>query len=81
MSYNQNIRKNAKPPNTPGVNDFSGEVAPVNAIGEVEDGIEPVPVATDANVKLAQVNRVVFELWMTIDLSPKKYGDPGVVER
>lgn len=59
---------------------FIPAAAPVK-IGEVDEGIAPVLVATDIIVKLAQVKRVVFMLWMTMDLSPKKYGEPGVVER
>ena len=67
------MRKNAKLPNTLGVMELRVSAAPVNAAAEdVEEGAEPVPVATDVSVKLAQVNRVVFELWMTTDLSPKK---------
>ena len=32
-------------------------------------------------VKLAHVKRVALVEWMTMDLSPKKYGLPGVVLR
>lgn len=41
----------------------------------------PFAVADEISVKFAQVKRVELLEWMTTDLSPKKYGDPGVVER
>ena len=50
----------------------------------VETGTVPfVPFVgvPEARTKLAHVRRVALLLWMTIDLSPKKYGDPGVVDR
>ena len=48
-----------------------------NGEGQLVEDAVPV----DVIVKLAQVRRVALLLWMTIDLSPKKYGEPGVVER
>ena len=41
----------------------------------------PFAVELDTRVKFAHVRRVALLEWITIDLSPKKYGDPGWVER
>lgn len=41
----------------------------------------PLGPPLETSLKLAQVRRVVFMLWMTMDLSPKKYGLPDVVDR
>jgi len=53
--------------------------APVKAAGELVLDAVPVVVALAIIVKLAQVNLVVLEECTTILLSPKKYGEPGVV--
>ena len=59
--------------------------APANGVTVgVETGTVPfVPLVgvPETRAKLAHVKRVALLLWMTMDLSPKKYGDPGVVER
>lgn len=45
-------------------------------------GVVPVVVLLgETIVKLAHVSRVALLLWITTDRSPKKYGEPGVVER
>lgn len=55
--------------------------APVKVeIGLTAVGEEVVVVLEETTVKLAQVRRVALELWMTIDLSPKKAGELGSAE-
>jgi hypothetical protein len=54
---------------------------PMKTDGNGEEQLVEDAVPVDVIVKLAQVRRVALLLWMTIDLSPKKYGEPGVVER
>ena len=60
----------------PGKGVTDGALGDVGAVPLVPFVDEP-----ETRAKLAQVRRVVLLLWMTMDLSPKKYGEPGVVDR
>jgi len=59
----------------------SGVAAPVNSTGEVVLDGDPLEVVLAIKVKFAQVNLVVLAECTTTLLSPKKYGEPGVVLR
>ena len=55
--------------------------APPEVIVIVSVPMEEFDDPEEASRKFAQIRRVVLLVWITMLLSPKKYGDEGSVER